>query len=367
MTLWEYLKDRIMLLLLHLVCMLGSAFYLSVCGLNSGQMLLFYTAWIGLLCGYLLVCWNQRSRYYKEVFQTLDSLDKPYLLSEVMPDSWRLEDKLYRSLLRKSNKSVIDAVHHLETERTEYKEFIENWIHEVKLPLTSMNLMCDNRRENSSWTSQDIRRLKACLSELENDVDKALYYARSDTVYQDYMIHPISLNEVTLEVVQHLRPFLIQNHVQIELNIDAQAEIVYCDDKWLGFILNQILLNCVKYKKAEGCHIQIQAGKESGKTILSIEDNGIGIKPEDLSRIFEKGFTGSNGRDHDAKGNCGSGKGSCTSNEHNSRQSTGIGLYLCKKLSRKLGILLEAESEPGVFTRILLTFPDGSSHFSREI
>lgn len=348
MTFWEFLKDRALLLLLHLLCILVSAFYLSVCGLNSVQLLLFYAVWLLLLCAYLFAGWYQRHRYFQEVFHILDSLDKPYLLSEVMPSSHHLEDRLYRGLLRRSNKSVIDAVHHLETECTEYKEFIENWIHEVKLPLTALNLMCDNRRENISWTLQDIRRLKANLSELENDVDKALYYARSDSVYQDYMIHQISLNEVALDVIRHLKPYLIQNHVQIDICMKPETDMVYCDDKWLGFILNQILLNSVKYKKAEGCQIQLKTIRKENRTVLSIEDNGVGIQPGELGRIFDKGFTGSNGR-------------------IKNRQSTGIGLYLCKKLSRKLGITLEAESEEGLFTRILLTFPDGSSHFSREV
>lgn len=197
MTFWKFLKDKIMLLLLHLLCMLGSFFYFSVCGMTKGQLLLFYLFWMLLLSVYLFLAWRQRSRYFHEIFQVLDSLDKPYLISEVMPDSWRLEDRLYRMILRKSNKSVIDAIHHMETESTEYKEFIENWIHEVKLPLTTMNLMCDNRKA-SEWTAKDTALLKAHLSELENDVDKALYFARSDTVYQDYMIREISLKDVLM-------------------------------------------------------------------------------------------------------------------------------------------------------------------------
>lgn len=348
MTFWEFLKDKTMILLLQLICMLAGGFYLSVCKMTSGQLLLFYIAWALLLCAFLAISWYQRSRYFQKLYKLLEGLDKPYLLSEVMPVSWRMEDRLYRDLLRRSNKSVIDAVHHLETERTEYKEFIENWIHEVKLPLTSMNLMCDNRSKTIPWTPQDTRRLKASLSELENDIEKALYYARSDSVYQDYKIHKISLHEVILDVIRHLKPYLIQNHVQIDALSDLQDESVYCDEKWLGFILNQLFINSVKYKKGDSCRIQIQILRKAGQTVLSVEDDGIGIPAEELGRIFEKGFTGSNGR--------------MDSRDH--RQSTGIGLYLCKKLSRKLGITLEAESKAGEFTRILLLFPDGSSHFS---
>lgn len=304
--------------------------------------MLFYCVWLILLAALIFTDWIRRRHYFNEVFHLLNGLDKPYLISEIMPDSWRLEDRLYKKLLRKSNKSVIDAIHHLETERTEYKEFIENWIHEVKLPLTSMNLLCDNHKK--AFTQEDILRLKANLSKLENDMDKALYYARSDTVYQDYMIREISLHEAVLDAIRQSKPYLTQNNVRIELQ--TEEAFVYCDDKWLGFIINQILLNAVKYRKKDGCTISIYTKKNDGCTTLTIEDNGIGIREEELCRIFNKGFTGSNGR----------------SNRH----STGIGLYLCLKLSKKLGISLDAESKEGEYTRLNLTFPDGRSYFGRE-
>ena len=130
------------------------------------------------------------------------------------------------------------------------------------------------------------------------------------------------------------------------MDLQGCEETVYCDDKWLEFILNQIFLNAVKYKKGEDCRISIHTVRENNRTTLFLEDNGIGIQDSEIGRIFDKGFTGTNGR-------------------HN-RQSTGIGLYLCRKLCRKLGISIEAQSIEGEYTRILLHFPDGSSHFSRH-
>ena len=344
MTFLEFLRDKLLLLLFHMLCMLLSFIYFSNCGLKNNQMFLLYILWFFLLAVWFFVSWYRRNRYFREIFQILDELDKPYLISEVMPDSWRLEDRLCRRLLKQSNKSVIDAIHHLENERTEYKEFIENWIHEVKLPLTAMNLICDNRKRKDSWCPEDTRRLKSLLGELENDVDKALYYARSDTVCQDYMIREIPLKEVVLAAIHRIQSYLIQNGAVIDMQVGDVN--VYCDDKWLEFIISQIMINAVKYKKDEGCRITIRTQKEDQKTILSIEDNGIGIRPEELGRIFDKGFTGTNGRQN--------------------RQSTGIGLYLCMKLSRKLGITLDAQSEAGVCTRIILVFPDGSRYFGRE-
>lgn len=333
-----YLKDKALLLLMQAACMLGSLFFLWACGMEKNQLILYDIAWICLLLIWLLTDYLARRNYFQEVQKELAALDKPYLISQVMPSSFRLEDKIYRDILRKSNKSVIDAIHHLETEQEEYKEFIENWIHEVKLPLTAMYLICENEKDET------VRRFRTHLTELEHDVEKALYYARSDTVYQDYMIRKINLRKTVTEAVQKNRAYLMKNRVSVR--VDCSDISVYCDDKWLIFILSQILWNAAKYKKENGCEIVMDVQKKDNRVILTVEDNGIGIKKEELGRIFEKGFTGTNGR--------------------NEKYSTGIGLYLCRKLCRKLGIELEAESNEGEGTKLCLNIPDGSSYFSRS-
>lgn len=338
MTLLEYVKDKIMLLLMQAFCMGGSFLYLKACGMKGNQLALLYISWCALVLIWLAAGFLRRKRYFSEIEAQLEKLDKPYLIAEVMPDSWMLEDKLYRQILRRSNKSVIDEVHALETEQNEYKEFIENWIHEVKLPITAMQLICDNNRTSGT------RKIKSRLSLLINDVEKALFYARSDTVYKDYMIREIKLKDTVVEAIGRNQQFFIQNGAAID--VELGEEKVYCDDKWLAFILTQIFLNAVKYKKGESCHIKIQADRTGESIKLVIQDDGIGIKENELARIFDKGFTGTNGRA--------------------TREATGLGLYLCRKLCRKLGIYIEAESEEGSYTRILLTFPDGSSYFGRS-
>lgn len=336
MTLGNYMKDKEMLLLLQAGCMGGSFCYLKICGLNTGQLLLFYIVWIFILFVWLMTDWIRRKSFFAAAEELLLGLDKPYLLGEVMTDSVKLEDNLYKDMIRRSNKSVIDAVHLAETERTEYKEFIESWIHEVKLPITAINLICDNHK------SEEMRKIKRQLLSLENDVDKALFYARSDTVYQDYLIREISLRETLLKTISRNKQYFIENQVQME--VECGEEVVFCDDKWLEFIFNQLLINAVKYKK-EKCLIHIHSEKREKDTLLIIRDNGLGIKESEIDRIFDKGFTGTNGRQ--------------------TKQSTGIGLYLCKKLCVKLGITISVTSAAGVYTEILLQFPDGSTFFSR--
>lgn len=338
MKLMDYLKDKIMLLILQVLLMIGSFLFLKICGLKPNQLFIIYVIWMVILAVFLLGEWVRRKRFFDEIFHTLDEMDKPYLISEVLPSSYKLEDQLYREILKVSNKSVVDAVHHLEREQAEYKEFIENWIHEVKVPVTAMNLICDNVK------NEETRKLKTQLALLENDVEKALFYARSDKVYQDYLIRRVSLAPVIYDVIERNQMYLRMNQMQIEVRADDTE--VYCDDKWLAFILNQIVINAVKYKREVDCRLIFTAGREKGSMVLYVEDNGIGIKAGELSRVFQKGFTGSNGRNHS--------------------QSTGIGLYLCQKLCRKLGMGIGIESLEGAYTRVKLVFPDGSGHFGRE-
>ena len=162
---------------------------------------------------------------------------------------------------------------------------------------------------------------------IENFVDMVLYYARSEHVYKDYYIKETNLQETVCEVLEKNRMFLIQNHVQ---------ESVYTDRKWMLFILNQIILNSVKYCSGS-LSIHIFTKRTPKSVILYLKDNGVGIREEELPRIFEKGFTGSNGRSHE--------------------RSTGMGLYLCRRLCGRLGIEIRAESVYGEGTCIILEYP----------
>ena len=164
--------------------------------------------------------------------------------------------------------------------------------------------MCENEKNELT------RRIRLENRKIENYVDMALYYARSDEVYKDYMIRKTDLGKVAAEAVQKNKQYLIQSKMRVEIDCKDSA---YTDEKWIGFILNQLILNSTKYRKGESPYIYI---------------------------FTQKGFTGSNGR--------------------NTERSTGMGLYLCKKLCRKLGIGILAESKEGEGTKVILTFPVSS-------
>lgn len=177
------------------------------------------------------------------------------------------------------------------------------------------------------------------LDKIDNYTEQALFYARSNTVEKDYYIKKINLKELVNSVVIRNKKSLIQSNIGVELN---GLEInVYSDVKWCAFILNQLIQNAIKYSKDDNRKIEIYAKENKDNVILYIKDNGIGIKASEVSRVFEKGFTGENGR---RKG----------------QKATGIGLYLCKKLCDKLSLGLELKSEENVSTEVSLTFPKNS-------
>lgn len=340
-----FLKDKVMLLILHVSCMCILAGFLAATGYQKGNILLVLIFWALILCMWMTVTYLQRRKFFGEANEILDKMDQRYLLGELLPNSYRLEDKLYREMIRRSNKSVIERIRQIEDEQRDYQEYMESWVHEVKAPITSISLLCENRRRRNLATDKS-RAESGALSDreifqtislenqkIENDVDMVLYLARGQAVYKDYLIRETNLQEVVCEVLEKNRLLLIQNQVSAEIECE---ETVYTDRKWLAFVINQMILNSVKYR-SEDPVLHVYTERTGNGVILTIEDNGVGIRCEELGRIFEKGFTGSNGRSRE--------------------RSTGMGLYLCRKLCDKLGIGLRAESEYGKGTCLILDFP----------
>ncbi len=334
MSAFEYTKDKVLLLFLHMGCMFALTIFLFLTNYPKDYCVVILICWCFVLAVWLLTDFFIRRNYFRKIEMVMEKLDQRYLLGELMPQSFRLEDRLYHSIIRKSNKSVIERIRQMENVQKEYREYIESWVHEIKTPITSIALNCENHRdERSGYIAAENRKI-------ENYVDMALYYARSDEVYKDYMIAETNIQEIAEDLLLRNKHYLIQCGIQAEVKC---PDFVFTDKKWICFILNQLLLNSVKYRCKEGACVEIATEKKAQGVILKVKDNGIGIKAEELSRIFEKGFTGTNGRE--------------------TERSTGMGLYLCHKLCKKLGIAIRVESEEGEGTEIILEFP-ASSYFS---
>ncbi len=346
MKLWDFLKDKCLLLLCHAVCGTALAVFLTLTGYGRANICLILIFWLLILTIWLATNFYWRQAYFKETKRILDNLDQRYLLGELLPRSFRLEDRLYREMILRSNKSVIERLREMEDAQKDYKEYIESWVHEIKAPITSVSLLCENGRKKDALADlaaarEQLRRVDMENQKIENHVDLALYYARSENVHKDFFIQKTNLQDICQQALGKNKLLLIENQARAEVSC---PDPVYTDGKWIEFILNQMILNSVKYR-SDSPVLSFSTTKGEKSVILTLEDNGTGIRAEELSRIFEKGFTGSNGRNH--------------------QRATGMGLYLCQKLCGKLGIGLTAESEFGKGTKMLLEFPV-SNYISRQ-
>lgn len=328
----DYVKSKLMIWLVHVGAGILLAFFLLAAGNSRETVELLAAVWIILELGTYVVDYRQKNQYFQEVDEILDGLDRQYLLSEVMPDSSRPEDRKYREILRRSSQAVIEEVRRADQEKQDYQEYMECWIHEMKTPLTAIGLICANQRDEMS------QKVMTELAKIEHYTETALCYAKSGEICRDFLIGEYALDELVFETIERSRYYLMQNHM--ELDVDCGQMRVCGDKKWLEFILTQIFLNAVKYRKGNHGQIRISVRENPENQQLLIRDFGVGIPASDLRRIFEKGFTGENGRTPEGL-----------------LKASGMGLYLCKRLCDGMGIGITAESEPGQFTEAILTFP----------
>lgn len=283
---------------------------------------------IGLVYEYFI-----KKRYYENLINTLARLDQKYLITEIVKSPEFIEGKILYDVLEQVSKSMHENVNKYKYLQEDYKEYIELWIHEVKIPIAASKMVIENNKNKATKSIYEE------LDKVENYIEQALFYARSNTVEKDYYIKKCSLKEIVNESIKKNKTILIQE--KIEIDTHDLENIVNTDSKWVIFILNQIIQNSVKYRNKDIIsRIEIYSVLKSENVILYIKDNGIGIKKSELSKVFDKGFTGTNGR-------------------LSGKKSTGIGLYLCKKLCDKLSLSIEVNSE-GNGTEIKMVFPNGS-------
>lgn len=329
MSFSSYLSDKKVVLL---VCFSGGLFFsllLWLFGLETGEIFLLWIYFIFIVAGLLLWNYLDQHRRLRHLRAVMDALDQKYLFAEITDAPTSEMEKAYFELMKTALKAMTDEVSQSNRLNREYQEFIEQWIHEMKVPITGIQLLCENNK--SSVT----RKILTQTEMISQSVERVLFYARLGSVEKDYLITEVPLKTCVLEVLAQNKQFLIQNNVCIHM--ETLCGTVYSDQKWLQFILNQIIINSVKYQGRKPLVIDVTAQDQGDYVTLSVTDNGLGIKESELGRVFDKGFVGSNGRTE--------------------KSSTGIGLYLCDQLCTKLGISIEIKSKPGEYTTVLLHFP----------
>jgi signal transduction histidine kinase len=264
-----------------------------------------------------------KRRYYRDVKDTLANLEKKHLLASVIEYPEFEEGRILYDLLKATGKSMNDEIARFSLASEEYREYIEMWVHEIKTPLAGMKLMSENSHN---------REMLAELDRLDSFVEQVLFYARSNTLEKDYLIKRTNLVNLVNSVVKNTARLLIAHGIRVQA-IECEHTVL-TDAKWTAFILRQLIDNAVKYGASS---LEFRAEARDGAIVLALRDDGIGIVESDLPRIFDKGFTGENGR--------------------RLGRATGLGLYLCKRLCDKMGLGILAHSTPGEGTVIEIIFP----------
>ena len=328
----EFLKEKIISFIIITLVIITIEIFLMPYSINT--LIKIYIP-ISILFCYLLIVFIEylkKKNFYNNLTKNLENLDKKYLIPEIIDKADFLEGKILINTLKEIEKSMAEHVNEYKFANEEYKEYIELWIHEIKTPIAVSKMIVEN---NPSEVTKNINEE---IEKVEYFVEQALFYARSNNVEKDYIIKPMNLQKIINSVIlKNKRSFISK---KIKLNIHDVDKEVYSDSKWMIFILNQIIINSIKYSKKDKAEIEIFSEEYKDNTVLYIKDNGIGIESDNLPRVFEKGFTGENGR--------------------KINKSTGIGLYLCKKLCDKLGQNIEINSVLNIETVVKIYFPKNS-------
>lgn len=267
-----------------------------------------------LLCGIILAVIFPFSfyRFCKKHKERQRLLNDILIITDDFPKSKNLIESDYIEIIDKLLEINHTNIAKYLNERTESVDYYTTWVHQIKTPISIMKMILQ------SEDTDEHRELLAELFRIEQYAEMALNYIRLDSNSSDFVFKNYDLDRIVREAVRKFAPQFIRK--RISLKYEPVSITVLTDEKWLQFIIEQLLSNAIKYTEKGSVTIKISDDK-----ILSISDTGIGIAPEDLPRIFEKGFTGYNGR--------------------TDKKSTGLGLYLCKKTAYKLSHKISVESE----------------------
>ncbi len=319
----EYFKGRRVpfIVILLSFCIFGAVFSLYSLPLEA----IGYAALLTVL--FILACSILDFLSFYKRHQSLGQLKKGITLANLaLPEAKNLMEKDYQELILLLMENRNTSM--LEKDRI-YREMMDYytvWAHQIKTPIAAMRLVL--QAEANSTGSE----LQEQLFRIEQYADMVLQYLRTEELNADLVIKSYPLDAIVRQAVRKYSKIFIRK--RIKLNYEAVNQEVLTDEKWLCFVLEQILSNALKYTNVGEIFIYMDGCEP--KTLV-IEDTGIGIEQEDLHRIFEKGFTGYNGRID--------------------KKSTGIGLYLCKRILDKLSHTITAASTPGRGTRIMIGFP----------
>ena len=334
-----------------MVCMV-----LAVAGTRPSMLMLVGCMMVGATVLVPIVDYLRKRPFLGQLTRMASGSEPPLYANELMDRPDFIEGSLAYDALRAVSKAANDEVASFRRQTIDYREYVETWVHEAKSPLAAAHLMLENIEDELSAVGEEplneelllarVRSLDEELDRMEGYVEQALFYARSEAVERDYLIREYSLKDLVSGAIRASSRVLISGHVApLRRDLDFQ---VFTDEKWIHFILGQIIQNSVKYAREDNAFVEFSArlcdeGRATERIELTIRDNGCGVSAADLPRVFEKGFTGEAGR--------------------TGKRSTGIGLYLVKRLCDKMGVGIEATSAQGEGFSVTLAFSTNRFHF----
>lgn len=284
-------------------------------------------------------------RYSSKVKALSNALKRPVEEQAQLPEATDDVEMLYQRLLENQSIARSESESSAAIRQSRMRDYYSMWVHQIKTPISAMKLLleaereelglliCDEEQQASlKELSDNVASFEDELFRIEEYVSMALQYQRVSSTENDFVLEKVSVDGVIRDTIKKYAKIMIRRHIGI--NYSGTGQVVYTDGKWLAFMLEQILSNAIKYTP-QGI-VTIETAEEKDRFFITIKDTGIGIKAEDLPRVFEKGYTGYNG--------------------HADKKATGIGLYLCRQMADKLGHTIRMESEIGKGTKVWIGF-----------
>lgn len=312
-----FFREHVMLILVQLVqaVMIPILFWLD--GYRDVGVSL-YAFFLSLLLITVVLCYRYFSRrnFYQRLQHSFTALDQSLETTERAPVSEAL-DQLLTAQYRLYQEELLKG----EDRQGEHLMFMDRWVHQMKTPLSVIELTAQTLDEPESSS------LREETDRMREGLNTVLYLARLRTITEDFHIKPVVLSKLIQEVNQENKRFYIRNEVYPVLKEEKAGAMVETDEKWLFFLLAQLIHNAVKYSAGRSNQLILSVYERLGELVLEVKDFGIGIPVVDQKRIFNKFYTGENGRKY--------------------RESTGMGLYLVKEVTEKLDHRLEMESTVG--------------------
>lgn len=285
-------------------------------------------------CGIVAVAaeYRRRAAFFRELEGLIDSSIRAYQALSLVDEPTFLEGREAYAALDALSHQAADEISALREDVGSYREYVELWVHEIKTPIAAAKLML------ASMHGEQAAKLKGEIERIEGQVESTLYYARSSSLSNDYFIREVALAGVAQDACKRNAHSLIERAATPRIDVDPALSVL-ADATWLGFVVSQVVVNAAKYGAREirfTAEVR-DAGTSAERTVLEIADDGCGIAEADVPRVFDRGFTGSNGR--------------------TTGSSTGMGLYLAATLCERMGLAIALASQEGRGTRVMIAFP----------